>query len=142
MLGALAAAGLLLDARPAAGQVDQSLPQEALTDESDTVGANLRRRESLRDLYEGSRLGRWLSPVEAKRQEWFERLRLEILTSYDAVAQYALGSGRPHFASSGDLTLSGQWLIWDRGRDRFEWHLRVPHKAPMASPSWEGASSS
>jgi len=95
------------------------------TANSDDVVDSIARRKRLDDLF-GNRTPPWLDSYQRTRDEWFERIHLELAATYDVAGLASLGSDSPAYGASGDLTISGVWhLSGDKWERPFDLRFRV-----------------
>ena len=99
------------------------------TTHSDDVVDSISRRNRLDDLF-GNRTPQWMKSYQRTRDEWFERIHLEIAATYNVAGLASLGNHSPEYGASGDLTISGVWHLsgdkWDRPFD-LRFRLRDRH---------------
>ena len=115
---------LLAGALPLPAATPVVSPQvEQISDDtahSDDVVDSLSRRDELRKLF-GNRTPQWLDSYQRTRDQWRERIHLEIGAIYSIAGMSSFGNRSPDYGASGDLTISGVWHLsgdkWDRPFD-------------------------
>lgn len=100
----------------------------------DDVTGSIARRKRLESLFSDRDTPLWLESYRDFRDSLFKRLKLEIGASYDVAGLVVYGGGAPQSGLSGDLTVSGMWLLfgdqWDRPLDL---RFRVRHRHALGA---------
>ena len=136
-LGLLLVSGLGVMRAPAAteatGVTTSGAPTDKISDDAanaDDITGDLGRQRRLDALWGDWDAPRWLDLYREKRDALFERIHLDMGTSYSVAGLAATGYGAPVYGASGDLTVVGVWEFagrkWDRPLD-LRFRMRERH---------------
>ena len=88
------------------------------TSNLDGVAEGLERRKRLEGMFSDWKAPKWVESYRKTRDEWLERIGLDIGANYDVAGLAAYGGGAPVYGLSGDLTVGGVWYLFGKKWDR------------------------